>query len=332
VLTDRTLHGLLNGTHSFSTVCGFFRQEPVEPVEGEDKRVDPADLWVPIHFFTGITQDNIEAITAGLNTNFQVDDMSIMNNAGGFDVLKAVLGDPLNGAANKPSKKAGKYSGLVAYHQNDSGYYKASDIVIRLLSLHSKSAVSDMYRSSGKAMKRYGALISQDDSIIKALSGDTPRLIRLYERVADLSLSYGKRWLKRKFKFPHLRTIARHKGTSKEVIKVRNSCQKLPFTTAYSGSDHVLAYTVLPAWSVSFMEALRPNIRSVSKSGKVNLYVSWDDLLPEVTEKIMERLYQRVVKDGADIGTIVRTSSDVEALTDGVTVVMTRRLGVKFDD
>jgi hypothetical protein len=79
-LTDRDLHGLLDGGHTYDIVQ-------------EETRALPIPQYVKVEILEGFKSDNIIQVVDARNTSNQVRDESLMNLAGEFEELKKSLSD-----------------------------------------------------------------------------------------------------------------------------------------------------------------------------------------------------------------------------------------------
>lgn len=113
VLVDPTLHGVVNGGHTYKAI-----REALE--NGYEK-----GAFVRVHLMSGIDNDSIPDMAEGLNRSLQVDNRSLENLQGRFDDIKTILkGQPI--------------ADHIAYRQGETGAVDVLDVLtcMRLFDLN----------------------------------------------------------------------------------------------------------------------------------------------------------------------------------------------------
>jgi AIPR protein len=113
VLSDKNLHGIVNGGHTFCAIREKY--ESADEMEAESLE----QAFVRLHVLSGIAEDKVPAIAEGLNRSKQVDDPSLVNLQGHFDKIRAVMKGRLG-------------ENDIAYHQGDSGDIYVTEILAML--------------------------------------------------------------------------------------------------------------------------------------------------------------------------------------------------------
>ncbi len=110
-LDDVGKHGIVNGGHTYAAIR--------EAIEAPDASSNLEDAYVRVHIFEGIDADMVPEMAEGLNRSRQVDDPSLINLQGDFDIIRKVM-----------HKRTG--ANEIAYHQGDSGATYISEILVYL--------------------------------------------------------------------------------------------------------------------------------------------------------------------------------------------------------
>lgn len=105
-------HGIVDGGHTYELICKHIRDGTL-PKNDEEQ-------YVTLEIRTGIPEDWIPEIAAGLNTSVQVQSMSLDNLGKKFDWIKDEL-------------KSESYSNIFAWSENDDGDMDARDLVSLML-------------------------------------------------------------------------------------------------------------------------------------------------------------------------------------------------------
>lgn len=112
-LSSKGKHGIVNGGHTYAAI-----REAVQQAEGEEAKA-LSEAWVRFNIYQDVPPEAVAEMAEGLNRSRQVDDPSLANLQGEFDIIrKAMKGKP---GADK-----------IAYHQGDAGDYYISEILVYL--------------------------------------------------------------------------------------------------------------------------------------------------------------------------------------------------------
>lgn len=112
-LSDKGRHGIVNGGHTYAAIREALEAASEEELETVSK------AYVRLHILQGIEADMVPEIAEGLNRSRQVDDPSLMNLQGEFDVIRKIL-------RGSPAEHN------VAYHQGDEGEVYISELLVYL--------------------------------------------------------------------------------------------------------------------------------------------------------------------------------------------------------
>ncbi len=113
VLSDKNLHGIVNGGHTFCAI----RENIENADEMEAESLEQA--FVRLHVLSGIVEDKVPAMAEGLNRSKQVDDPSLVNLQGHFDRIREVM-------------KGRSGENDISYHQGDTGDIYVTEILAML--------------------------------------------------------------------------------------------------------------------------------------------------------------------------------------------------------
>lgn len=112
-LKDKGRHGIVNGGHTYAAI-----REALETASEEESGTI-GKAYVRLHILQGVDPDMVPEIAEGLNRSRQVDDPSLMNLQGEFDVIRKVL-------RGTPAEHN------IAYHQGDEGEVYVSELLVYL--------------------------------------------------------------------------------------------------------------------------------------------------------------------------------------------------------
>ena len=99
--------GILDGGHTYEIIQRH--------INGAESHV-PEDQFVKFEILTHVPSEWVPAISGGLNTSVQVQEMSLANLRGDFDWLKDELAGP-------------PYDGQIAWREGEKGEYSARDVI-----------------------------------------------------------------------------------------------------------------------------------------------------------------------------------------------------------
>lgn len=256
--TDPGKHGIINGGHTYAAV-----REAVESAEGEELEA-LKNAYVRLHIYENIEEDFVPEIAEGLNRSKQVDNPSLVNLQGEFDIIRKVM----RGTAGEKA---------IAYHQGDSGDIYISELLVGL-ELFNKQRFSDkkhpnsLYNRQSLGLKYFSEDMELSKGNLDALIKKLPDFLWLSDSIRKLTPEAAKR---NNFKF----------GQMKAEAKVRAGGPKqrgiaLPFL------GETVNYRVPNGWVYPMLAAFRANLRQ--KNGKsYEWIVPLAEILPEVIDELV---------------------------------------------
>lgn len=251
-------HGIVNGGHTYAAI-----REAVDNAEAEELE-DLKNAYVRLHIYQGVNEDYVAQIAEGLNRSKQVDDPSLINLQGHFDVIRKVL-------KGKPFENA------VAYHQGDSGDIYISELLVYLSFFNTerfgdKKQPHQLYRKQAQALKYFEQDINDTASPMKSLINMLPDILKLSDLIRKLTPEAAKH---NNFEFGRIKVGSeragnpKHKGTT------------LPFI------GESVDYRVPNGWVYPMLAAFRANISWNKELKSVVWKQPLDKILPEVIDDLV---------------------------------------------
>jgi len=255
---DTGKHGIINGGHTYAAV-----REALETAEGEELEA-LKNAYVRLHIFEGIDEDFVPEIAEGLNRSKQVDDPSLVNLQGEFDVIRKVL-------------KGTKGADAIAYHQGDAGDIYISEILV-YLELFNKERFNDrkhpnsLYNRQALGLKYFSEDMENAKANLNGLIAKLPDFLWLADSIRKLTPEAAKR---NNFKF----------GQMKAESKVRAGGAKqrgiaLPFI------GETMNHRVPNGWVYPMMSAFRANLKKSADGKSYEWIVPLEKILPEVIDDL----------------------------------------------
>lgn len=255
--TDIGKHGIINGGHTYAAI-----REAVETVEVEEVEA-LKEAYVRLHIFQGIDADYVPEIAEGLNRSRQVDDTSLVNLQGEFDVIRKTL----RGITGEKS---------VAYHQGDSGEIYVSELLV-YLGLFNVTRFSErkhpnvLYNRQALGLKYFSEDMTSDKRMMHELIRILPDILWLADSIRKFTPAAAKH---NNFKF----------GAAKVVHNERAGASKhkgilLPFL------DERVDYRVPNGWVYPMLASFRANLRVVD--GRLTWRVPLKNMLPDVIDELV---------------------------------------------
>lgn len=181
VLDDPTLHGIVNGGHTYKAI-----REAIENGYEEG-------AFVRVHLMSGIDNHSIPDLAEGLNRSLQVDNRSLENLQGRFEKIKRQLeGRPI--------------SDHIAYRQGDLGPIDVLDVLtcMRMFDLNEfpnrrKKGVAPRYPhkvfGQQKAVLDYFVEdLRSDNKVFERVLAKLPELLRLKDEIELRLAPYVGKW------------------------------------------------------------------------------------------------------------------------------------------
>lgn len=256
--TDPGKHGIINGGHTYAAI-----REAIETAsESEVEALKEA--YVRLHIFQGIDADFVPEIAEGLNRSKQVDDPSLVNLQGEFDIIRKVMTD-VPGASS------------IAYHQGDSGDVYISELLV-YLSLFNTERFNDkrhpnaLYNRQALGLKYFSEDMAERKSLMQALIQKLPEFLKLADQIRKLTPAAAR---KNHFKFGAAKVTGSDRAGSP---KQRGTL--LPFI------GEKMDYRVPNGWVYPMLAAFRANLKRDAKD-QLSWRVPLDKLLPDVIEDLV---------------------------------------------
>ncbi len=257
-LTDRSRHGIVNGGHTYAAI-----RQAVETFEGEQlARLERA--YVKLNVIQGLPKSMVADIAEGLNRSKQVDDLSLLNLQGEFNIIRRVIKD-LPGADK------------VAYFQGDSGSVYISELLVYLELLNTMrfdeyKQPNILYNKHSLGIKYFSQDMMEAPNYMKALVDKLPDVLWLVDSIKKLTPEAAKR---NKFKFGLAKVDSEHRRAGTEGRKT-----ELPFL------GETMDYKVPNGWVYPILSAMRANLR-LTKNGTMEWIVPIRELLPSIIDSLV---------------------------------------------
>lgn len=177
--TDRGRHGIINGGHTYTAI-----REAIEHAEDQDL-LALERAYVRLNIYTGIEPELVPEMAEGLNRSRQVDDLSLTNLQGEFDLIRRSM-----------AGKMGEHD--IAYHQGDRGDVYISEVLVYLSMFNlerydSKHHPNSLYNRQALGLKHFKADMEQDSDRLLPLIALLPEILALGDRIRQLTPDAAKR-------------------------------------------------------------------------------------------------------------------------------------------
>lgn len=257
VFADKGLHGIVNGGHTYAAIM-----EAIETADAEQlKQLGLA--YVRINIYEGVGADLVAEMAEGRNTSKQVDESSLMNLQGEYDVIRRVLrGTP---AASS-----------ISYFQGDSGPVYISE-VLSYLALFDVGRFTDskhpqgIYNRASLGLKYFKEDLEVSAAQVRRRIDLLPEILRLVDEVRAAIPEAAK---KNGFKFGMMGAVGSKAGAKKQ------RGQTLPFT------GQAVDYRVPMGWAMPIIAAFRANVR-VDAAGRLEWRLNNGELLKATIEDLV---------------------------------------------
>ncbi len=252
-----SLHGIVNGGHTFAAIC--------EALSDEDATSDELDqvskAYVRLHLMEGVPQDKVSDIAEGLNKSKPVDNPSLMNLQGLFDDIKHVMKDHHG-------------ENVISYHQGDSGSIYVTDILTYMEMFNAQDFKRSkhpftLYRNKASTLKLFEAHTTQPNNPFKLIVPKLPEILELSDRIRLLT---PKKAVELNFEFGRMKP-----GNKKERAGSKNNRGiKLAFI------PDTVNYRVPNGWVLPMLAAFRANVNWRPSTKGFEWHVPIEKLLPMV--------------------------------------------------
>lgn len=230
--TDQGLHGIVNGGHTYAAI-----REAIETADAEGL-TRLAGAYVRVNIYEGVSADLVAEMAEGRNTSKQVDEASLMNLQGEYDIIRRVL-------------RGSRAEESISYHQGDAGPVYITEL-LGYLALFDVGRFSDarhpagLYNRASLGLKYFREDLQTGAAQVKRRIGLLPDILKLVDEVRAAIPEAAKR---NGFKFGMLNISGQKAGSKKQRGTV------LPFT------GEVMDYRIPMGWAMPIIAAFRANVR-----------------------------------------------------------------------
>lgn len=255
--TDKGLHGIVNGGHTYAAIMQAIEQ--AEPSQLE--RLNEA--FVRLNVYEGIEADMVAEMAEGQNRSKQVDDPSLANLQGEFDLIRKAL-KGLPGAST------------IAYHQGDTGDLYVSELLVMLellnpLRYSDKKHPNALYNRRALGLRFFQDDMQAEPKLTKALIELLPSILKLADRIRLETPAAANR---AKLKFGRVKVSSHERAGSQ-----RPQALVLPFIGATTG------YRVPQGWVWPMLAAFRANL--AWDGHKLSFIEPLEKLIPSVINDLV---------------------------------------------
>lgn len=248
-LVDKGLHGIVNGGHTFAAIREAIDTADIAQLETLNR------AYVRINIYEGVSADLVAEMAEGRNRSKQVDDSSLMNLSGEFDLIRRAL-------RGTPAETA------ISYHQGDSGTVYISELLTYLALFDvgrftDKSHPQRLYNRASLGLKYFKEDLQAGPAQVKRRIQILPNILQLVDRV---NLAIPEAAKKGGFKFGMLNVDGEKAGSKKQRGQI------LPFTGERTD------YRIPKGWTIPIVSAFRANLKSDS-TGNLEWRMNNDELL-----------------------------------------------------
>jgi hypothetical protein len=260
-LTDSERHGIVNGGHTFAAI----RKAIEEAEESEEASLKRA--YVRFHIFQGIEKEKVPEIAEGLNRSKQVDDPSLDNLRGYFDLIKDVM-------KGKPGEDQ------IAYHQGAPGDIYVTELLVYLEMFNcerfsGKRHPHNMFTRTKSALEFFETDTKKKPSPINLLIPHLPEILVLADQIRlktpDAAKQIG-------FRF----------GALKEKEGAKKTAKLPRGEPLYFVPGKKTEYRVPRGWLYPMLAAFRSNVDWDLEHNTFQWYVPLDKLLAEVITDLVQ--------------------------------------------
>lgn len=256
--TDPGKHGIINGGHTYAAI-----REAIETAT-EDELKELEDAYVRLHIFQGIDEDFVPEIAEGLNRSKQVDDPSLINLQGDFDIIRKAM-------KNQPGEKA------ISYHQGDEGEVYISELLVYLALFNQerfteKKHPNNLYHKQALGLKYFSEDMVNSKKNMEGLITKLPEVLKLADQLRKLTPAAARN---NGFQFGRVKIDGGGRAGSS-----KNKGIFLPFI------NETVNYRVPNGWIYPMLAAFRANLKRTI-TGKFEWRVPLEVILPEVIDDLV---------------------------------------------
>ena len=234
---DKGKHGIINGGHTYAAI-----REAVESATPEELQ-ELQQAFVRLHLFQNIDADFVPEIAEGLNRSKQVDDPSLANLQGEFDILRKAL----RGTHAEQN---------IAYQQGDNAPVYVTELLV-YLELFNGHRFSDkkhpnaLYNRAALGLKYFSEDMDSDRKYMQQLVHKLPEILVLSDKIRA---NIPKAAAHNRFQFGRAKLSA----ADERAGAAANKGIRLNF------SGDTVNYRVPNGWVYPILAAFRANLSEVS--------------------------------------------------------------------
>lgn len=255
--TDPNKHGIIDGGHTYSAI-----RESIETASPEELE-SLKNAYVRLNIYQGIDESLVPEIAEGLNRSKQVDDPSLVNLQGEFDIIRKALQGKING-------------NTIAYHQGDVGEVYISEILVQLelfnpIRFNDRKHPNTLYNKQGLGLRYFQEDMRTAKPLMKQLIAKLPEFLWLSDTIKKMTPDAAK---KNQFQFGRSKIGATRAGgaANREIL--------LPFI------GEKVNYRVSNGWVFPMLAAFRANLR-IKRDGTLEWILPLNEILPEVITELV---------------------------------------------
>lgn len=257
-LSDPKSNGIINGGHTYSAI-----REAIESSTEEELQV-LQDAYVPLHILQGIDKDLIPEIAEGLNRSKQVDDPSLFNLQGDFDIIQKSL-------------RGVKGAESIAYHQGDEGDTYISDVLaylamFNIMRFSDNKQPNNLYHKLSLGLRYYREDMRTNKDYMRALIAKLPDILWLRDSIKKAIPAAAKN---NNFQFGRIKL-----GGQERAGGVSSVGSKLPFL----GEE--TPYKVPNGWLYPILSAFRANIDWDPENKIISWKAPLNHILPDIIDEL----------------------------------------------
>jgi hypothetical protein len=266
-LTDPQRHGIVNGGHTFAAIRAVLEESETAEESADESTVDRA--YVRLHIYQGIDKDKVPDIAEGLNRSKQVDDPSLDNLKGHFEIIRKVM-------ENKPG------GDQIAYYQGVDGDVYITEILVYLEMFNcdrfpAKKHPHYLFSRTKSALQFFENDIKKKPSPVDLIIPRLPEILVLADTIRLRTPRSAK-----EIGF-HFGRMKEKEGAKKTAKLPKGKGEALPFLPGKTAE-----YRVPKGWLYPMLAAFRANVDWNLVQNTFRWYIPLDQLLDEVITDLVQ--------------------------------------------
>lgn len=231
-LSDAGMHGVVDGSHTFACI-----REANETAVSEVEQVNLKKAFVRLHIVKGLKANQVLQIAAGMNTSKAVDDVSLLNLNGDFDLLRRSL-------------RHTKAADSIAYSQGDTAPVPVADVLGYLSALDpirftEQSHAFGLYNRKSLAVRNF---VEDNEKHPEELAARMKLLPDILELVDEIRIQLPEAVKRNGMKMGMMKFGGERSGSKSQKGTA------LPFT------GKLTDYKIPQAWVLPVLSAFRANL------------------------------------------------------------------------